>query len=241
MSFPRRFDAIFVDIDDTLWENNIYFLQVHDWLVREARDLGLSGRAADALMHRNEMRNIRLIGYGYDSYEQSLHRTVRQMAAMAGRSERAAALCARASAWCAFLRKHPIKLLRGVREALPALSAEHRLIMFTKGNPRDQLGKVARSGLERFFHAAEVGAHKSPEEYRRLAEKFGVAPERALMVGNSPRSDINNAKRAGFFTAYVPHRKTWYMELEPISPAHPPTLVVERFDLLAAHLLAVGG
>jgi putative hydrolase of the HAD superfamily len=42
--------------------------------------------------------------------------------------------------------------------------------------------------------------------------RHGDGPERAMMVGNSLRSDIVPAIRAGSWAVYVPHALNWALE-----------------------------
>jgi putative hydrolase of the HAD superfamily len=229
---PSFADAkvVLLDIDDTLWENNIFFLMVEEWLRRAARSLGVSHRAMREILHRRELRNLQWTGPGYSSFERSVVETIATMVHRTGHHGRHAGLSRRGRAWVAFLRRHPIILREGVREALPALAGAKRVIMVTKGNPTDQLGKVARSGLGPIVHGVEVLLHKTPAEYRALLARYGLQPHEAVMVGNSPKSDINHAKAAGIRTIYVPHPATWYMELEPIRPTGPETAHVATFS-----------
>jgi putative hydrolase of the HAD superfamily len=54
------------------------------------------------------------------------------------------------------------------------------------------------------------------------------------MIGNSPKSDINPALEAGLNAVFVPHDRTWGLELQEIRRQGPGDFkVVERFpDLL---------
>ncbi|MGH7838334.1 MAG: HAD hydrolase-like protein, partial [Candidatus Binataceae bacterium] len=53
--------------------------------------------------------------------------------------------------------------------------------------------------------------------YQRLVAQAELDPARTVMIGNSPRSDINPAIRAGLSAAvYIPHTRTWDMEHEEL-------------------------
>ena len=110
----------------------------------------------------------------------------------------------------------PVQLLPGVAETVPELSARHSLILFTKGDPAEQMVTVERSGLASYFHAVEVVREKNCEAYGRLVEKYDLAKDGTWMVGNSPRSDINPATAAGLRAVFIPHPCTWELEEEPI-------------------------
>ncbi|MCC6548013.1 HAD hydrolase-like protein [Candidatus Sumerlaeota bacterium] len=229
---PGQFHGIknvLLDIDDTLWENNIFFLQSLEWLCTEARNLGIPDRAATNLLNHWETFNIRWKGYGYDSYESSLLLTVAMIARRAGRLDLHMGLRVKALAWTTFLKSHPIQWRPEVEKALPQLTERFRTIVVTKGNPKDQMGKVDRCGMRSLFAGVDVVPHKHPSCYHGVMKTHGLNAEETVMIGNSPRSDINNAKRAGLRTIYVPHPKTWYREMEPIASDEPPTIQVEHF------------
>jgi putative hydrolase of the HAD superfamily len=132
---------------------------------------------------------------------------------------------------------HPVELMPGVRDTLPLLHAKNRTIMLTKGREDEQLGKLRRSGLEKFFHDIEVVFEKSVETYRYAVSKHRLDAGKTWMIGNSPRSDINPAKAAGLRTVFIPYHTTWQHEIEEISPNGAETLVLENFGELAQHFV----
>jgi len=224
---------VFVDADDTLWENNHFFLQSLEWLHTVGRRLGRTDRAVTTILNSWERRNIPILGFSYDSYETSLLLAIRQLAQ--GSWEGAhlhPGIRQQALRWTHFLRRHPILFMPGVSETIPLLAGAYPTIIVTKGDPGDQMAKVRRSGLLSTIRGAEVLPRKSPQEYRAILEKYGLGPDEALMIGNSPASDINNAKRAGIRTVFVPHPRTWSFEMEPILPESPPTIEVPHFGAL---------
>ncbi len=55
------------------------------------------------------------------------------------------------------------------------------------------------------------------------------------MIGNSPKSDINPALAAGLSAVFVPHERTWGLELQALPQEHPRLLRVEAIRELTAH------
>lgn len=227
--FRDGVDTLLVDLDDTVWENNIFFLQTLGWLCHVGRRAGLTDRATKRVLDSREERNIPRLGYSYGSYEVSFLEALGIIVQAGGLERERAGLRARALRWTHFLRTHPIVLLTGVEAALPVLRRNYRVVAVTKGNHHDQMSKVHRSGLLDQFHDVQVVPRKNPEDYRRVLERHGLPPDRAVMIGNAPRSDINGAKRAGLRTVYVPHPSTWHHEMEPIATEGPETLVARDF------------
>jgi putative hydrolase of the HAD superfamily len=131
----------------------------------------------------------------------------------------------------------PVQLLTGVNETLSYLSGEHRLVLVTKGDLHEQSGKMERSGLKRHFSAIEVVPEKDVATYGFIIEKHELVSEHTWMVGNSPKSDINPALRAGINAVFVPHDDTWILEHEEVIPCEPPRqlLVLKEFRELAEH------
>ena len=126
-------------------------------------------------------------------------------------------------------------LLPGVEETVPELAARHRLILFTKGQRDEQIAKLERSGLAPFF---EPGRNSARERSRlvsppRRRTSASIA-SRTFMIGNSPRSDINPALRAGLRAAiYIRHPHTWDLEHEELDSADPRIVELPTFrDLL---------
>ncbi|MGB6562753.1 MAG: HAD hydrolase-like protein, partial [Candidatus Binataceae bacterium] len=119
-----------------------------------------------------------------------------------------------------------------VEPTLAELAARHQLTLFTKGNPREQLRKLERTGLRRHFSHVEVPPEKDEAAYRRLVEAAALDRTRAFMIGNSPRSDINPALRAGLRAVFIPHPHTWELEHEEVDLTDERVTVIANFRIL---------
>jgi putative hydrolase of the HAD superfamily len=220
--------TLLIDADDTLWENNIYFDRTTEEFVTALASHGVNPHAAHELLWQTEQRNIKITGYGSRAYCQSLHEVAQTFGVnglepwIAGRERE--------------LLSHPIDLMPGVKDTLPLLHARNQLILISKGCPDEQLGKLHRSGLVRYFHKTEIVFEKDVATYREVLRVHNLSPAGTWMIGNSPRSDINPAKAAGLRTVFIPYHTTWQHEIEEISPDGPETLVLEDFGELTAHL-----
>ena len=107
---------------------------------------------------------------------------------------------------------HPVETLPHVQETLESLAGRYRLVMITKGDLFDQERKLAGSGLGDLFDAVEIVSDKTPATYERVFAQYADGPARAMMVGNSLKSDIVPAIAAGSWGVYIPHDLNWVLE-----------------------------
>jgi putative hydrolase of the HAD superfamily len=86
--------------------------------------------------------------------------------------------------------------------------------------------------LRHHFSHVEVSPEKDEAAYRRLVEAAALDRTRTFMIGNSPRSDINPALRAGLRAVFIPHPHTWELEHEEIDLADERVTVIANFRTL---------
>lgn len=228
---PANGSTIFVDADDTLWENNVYFEAVVQAYTRRLAARGCPPETARQTLLDIERVRTRVHGYGLRNFNASLHEACRSLLGDDCLDE-----LADVDALCAGIATQEMALLPGVEATLEALRRRHRLIVLTKGDAADQAGKVERSGLGPMFDAVEIVKEKDPDAYRDVLDRYRVDPAGAWMVGNSPKSDVLPALAVGLGAVFIPHPATWALELErlPEGP-HPRLLVLERFEDLIRH------
>src|SRR5690606_6643758 len=94
----------------------------------------------------------------------------------------------------------------------------HTLYLLTKGHEVEQRPKIERSGLESRFEAVIITPEKTPATYQETVDRLDIDPSKTWMIGNSPRSDINPALAAGLNAVYIPHPRTWHLEVEQLVP-----------------------
>jgi putative hydrolase of the HAD superfamily len=107
---------------------------------------------------------------------------------------------------------HPVETLPQAKETLQHLAGTYRIVLITKGDLFDQERKLAQSGLGDFFDAVEIVSDKTASTYERIFVRHGQGPALAMMVGNSLRSDIVPAIKAGSWGVHIPHALTWALE-----------------------------
>jgi putative hydrolase of the HAD superfamily len=203
---------LLIDADDTLWENNIYFERAITDFISFLNHHAYTPDEVRHVLYDVERENIRQHGYGMHSFARALVVCFEKLSVDPVTPE----LHERIRDIAFQIAEHPMEFLPGVPETVAELSQRHRLLMVTKGNFTEQMGKVERSGLKEYFTAIEVVAEKDATAYRNVVDKYGLIPERTWMIGNSPKSDINPAIEAGLHAVFVPHENTWMLERDEL-------------------------
>ena len=209
----RSLTTIGFDADDTLWHNERFFKLTQDrfadLLADHADPADLSNRLLAA-----ERRNIGHYGFGIKGFVLSMIETAIEVT-----EERvpAAVISELMDAGREMLR-HPIELLPHAREAIENAANTHRVVLITKGDLLDQERKLAQSGLGDLFSAVEIVSDKTPQVYSDIFNRHGNGAERAMMVGNSMKSDVLPVVELGGWGVFVPHGLEWEIE-----KADPPT------------------
>ena len=203
-----KFNTIFFDADDTLWENETYFRQAEDRFIKLLEDYTTPEGVQHMLWQKQE-DNIPLFGYGSKTY-------------MIGMTDAALELCGGHLPEHIYygvknivtdLAFHEFRLIDGVTETLEALDGHYNLVVATKGDVTEQMFKYRRSGLDRYFHHCEVMENKDEKNYLELAAKHDLDPEQLLMIGNSVKSDIAPVVNTGGWAIHTPHDVVWVHEM----------------------------
>lgn len=217
------------DADDTLWHNERFFrltqARFAELLADHADPAHLSARLLDA-----ERRNLGHYGYGIKGFVLSMIETALEVTEERVPASVIGELIAAGQEMLA----HPIELMPDAREAIEALTGDHLIVLITKGDLVDQERKLAQSGLGDLFDDVEIVSEKTPDIYQSAFARHGVAPERALMVGNSLRSDVIPAIAAGGWGVHVPHELTWELEHAEPPEGHGRFRRIERLGALPA-------
>ncbi|RJE80205.1 HAD family hydrolase [Paracoccus sp. JM45] len=207
-------DAIGLDADDTLWENETFFRVTEAEFTALLSDHGDADMIASRL-YDVERANLARYGYGIKGFTLSMVQTAIELTdgAVDGRT------IGRILEMGQDMLAHPVHPLPHVETALGKLQGR-RLILITKGDLMDQERKVAASGLAEMFEVVEILADKTPEAYSRVMNSHGIAPDRFLMAGNSMKSDVIPVLDIGGWGVFIPHGLTWIAE-HAETPDHP--------------------
>jgi putative hydrolase of the HAD superfamily len=225
----REPQHLIFDADDTLWENNIYFEEAFDRFCGFLNHSRLTSDQIRAALDEIEIVNNKIHGYGARNFARNLAQCYRHLCERGIAEEDVRHVMSYADE----ILHAPVELISGVEETLARLGQVHELTIFTKGHPEEQHSKIDRSGLRAYFDHCEVVKEKTADAYQELARKRGFNANRTWMIGNSPKSDINPALRAGLRAVFIPHARTWTLEREDIPARHERLIQLARFADLA--------
>lgn len=211
----RRITTIGFDADDTLWQNEAFFRLTQDRFTALLADHAEADHLHARLLAA-ERRNLGHYGFGVKGFTLSMIETAIEVTE--GRVP--ASVIAEIMAAGREMLAHPIELLPHAQAAVEALADTHRVLLVTKGDLLDQERKLAQSGLGDLFHAVEIVSNKTAQVYSTIFTRHGDGAERAMMVGNSMKSDVLPALQAGAWGVYVPHGLTWALEAADPPEAH---------------------
>jgi putative hydrolase of the HAD superfamily len=211
-----RITTVGLDADDTLWHNETIFRLTQDRFRALMSDIAPPAALA-AKLAEVERRNLRLYGYGVKGFTLSMIETAMELTG----NEAPPRIIAEILAAGREMLSHPVEPLPGVEAALVELSNHYRLILITKGDLLHQEQKLAASGLGELFVQVEIVSEKDASTYERVFARHGSGAARAVMCGNSMRSDILPALEAGAYAAHVPYPLTWSHEMADAPEGHP--------------------
>ncbi|MQT11974.1 HAD family hydrolase [Segnochrobactrum spirostomi] len=202
-----QLSTIGFDADDTLWQNERFFRMTEERFTMLLSDHGEAGDISRRLLEA-ERRNLSIYGFGIKGFTLSMIETAIEVTEGRVPADTIKEILAAGRE----MLKHPIETLPHAHETLGALSNAYRIVLITKGDLFDQERKLAQSGLGDYFDAIEIVSDKTPATYARIFARHGDGADRAMMVGNSLKSDVVPAIEAGSWGVHVPHPLTWALE-----------------------------
>ncbi|MDQ6435110.1 HAD family hydrolase [Mesorhizobium sp. LHD-90] len=199
------------DADDTLWQNEQFFRLTEERFQALLADFAEPKDLAERLLAA-EKRNLAHYGFGIKGFTLSMIETAVEVTD----GKVPAAVIGQILDAGREMLSHPVETLPHAADTLAGLAGRYRIVLITKGDLFDQERKLAQSGLGDFFDAVEIVSDKSAATYQRIFARHGDGAEHAMMIGNSLKSDVVPAIRAGSWGVFVPHPLTWVLEhVEP--------------------------
>lgn len=218
---------IIFDADDTLWENNIYYVQAAESFVKLINRGGFPAAEIEDEFDELEKKVVKERGYGSKNFVYIMEEIYKKYVKRG--------LEADGPKFQKIIKRfieHPVtppNMFDGAAETMKYLQAKYNLFILTKGEQEEQEGKILRSGLDKYVDEYFVMDEKDDKTYEALIKKYKWLPDETCMVGNSPKSDINPALRSGMFAIHIPYRDTWKMDMEPIQSVDGKLIVLQKF------------
>lgn len=216
----RKNNLLLIDADDTLWESALFFQRAEQDFLALMGSLGSQVDEVRATVHDRDIERLSVTGYGAEPYIGTLASVMREY-------------CPEPPHWAMTslddirrcLLGHPVVLTPGAVEALSEISRmPFHTVVYTMGEEEHQRDKFRRSSLDSMVHELTIVPEKTVRSLRVEMESRGFTPERTLVVGNSPRSDINPATELGLNAVFLRRELTWTAEHEDFRD---PDLVIE--------------
>lgn len=229
--------AIIFDFDDTLVYSHEQFLLAEQTFITRLCELDLYDDGLLAMMRENDIANVQRAGYlAAVCFPQSFVQTYESYCAIYGRTadeqEKSQLM---EMGWRPYL--DPPRAIEGARELLNHLRVNAgdawRLILYTQGEQEIQQQRLNLSGMADMFDAIKIVKKKNDAELQALLEEQQLEPSLSWYVGNSLRSDINPAIRAGLNAAHLTLANCWsYEDEEPCGFYHIISNLGQFMDLL---------
>lgn len=236
MSTSNPIQLVTFDLDNTLWDVGKVVggaeMKMRDWLAEQdpaVHETYLGEQTAD--------RRQRLVTDNPSlKHDLSALRTaiMRATALAAGRTPAAANHLAEAAFEVFITARHEVEYFEGAIEVLSALSQRYTLGALTNGN-----AAIDRLGLDKYFTfafcSADVGASKpAPNMFHAALKHSGVAPERAVHIGDHLVDDIAGASAVGMRTILVEIKE--HTRMKPDAQPGTPTGRVSHLSELIDHI-----
>lgn len=211
----KHIKILIFDADDTLWENNIYYIKAAEDLVDMISEVGPSPTILEQQFQEIEKNIVKEKGYGSKNFLHILELLYTRYSSLLPATRYAK----RFEQICLDFEKHiriVPRIFPDVPEILNKLSKKYKLYILTKGNIAEQKKKLKRSKLLKYFQGAFVENEKNLDTYQRIIQSHRWVVDEICMVGNSPKSDINPALQLGMYAVFIPYEYTWVLDDEPL-------------------------
>ncbi len=204
----KHLTTVGFDADDTLWQNEAFYRLTQSRFASLLQDYA-DPADLDARLLAAERRNLGHYGFGIKGFTLSMIETAIEVTA----GQVPANVIGELVAAGRDMLEHPIHLLPFAAEAVIAMrDAGFRVLLITKGDLLDQERKLAQSGLGTLFDGVEIVSDKTSQVYARIFAQHGDGADRAMMIGNSLKSDVLPVLDAGGWGVHVPQDAGWALE-----------------------------
>lgn len=206
--------TILFDLDDTLIHCNKYFDAVLDQFADLLSTWFASHRLTQEVIKKKQLEidiaGVNIHGFTIDHFPVSLVETYGYFSDLYGRTrsrgEEEELLALGKSVYDLEVEPYPYMV-----ETLERLRADgHLLYLYTGGIAAHQHKKIKSVKLETFFgDRIFVRQHKTAEALEEIVRENGFDRTNTWMIGNSIRTDVVPALKAGLHCVYIPAIQEW--------------------------------
>ncbi len=200
--------VIAFDADDTLWVNETFFREAETSFCNLLEDF-MPHHSVNQELYRIEVGNIELYGYGIKAFMLSMIQT----ASVITENKVDFSIVDKIMEIGHDMMNKPVELLDGVQEVIEELHGRYKLVVATKGDLVDQERKLAKSGLDHYFHHIEIMSEKRSANYQKLIKQLDCHPSEFLIICNSIKSDVLPVIVLGGNAIHIPFHTTWEHEV----------------------------
>lgn len=211
----KHIKQIIFDADDTLWANNIYYVEATNEFIKLTAEIGFDPRQVQSDFDRLEKQVVQKLGYGSKNFVYILEQLLKQYQTLNGKQINQQKFEAIINRFSDHPRSKPA-IFDNVVSVLQDLKFHYDLYILTKGEQEEQKNKIINAGMHQLVKSFFIVSEKNDQVYRYLLRENHWQAEETCMVGNSPKSDINPALRCGMYAVYIPYSDTWKLDIEPI-------------------------
>ncbi len=226
MSADQAFDAVFLDLDDTLLDTSGQLIGPAHCEAAEAMvAAGLDASVDEVLAARVTFART----FPGEDVDKGVSRALPcadpEAVAEAGRS--------------AFFRREigPLEVSPALAPILEALRQSHRLFLVTAGDADTQRSKVEALGIEDHFEGLRfvpLGTEAKAVAFAELVDVASLDPSRCVVVGDRVDREIQAGRGLGMWAVWV--RNGEGGRIVPTQPAQEPHAVIRSIDQLPAAL-----
>ncbi|ANS74613.1 HAD family hydrolase [Paenibacillus yonginensis] len=228
-SQPHLHQHIIFDMDDTLIYCNKYFEAVLEDFTRLLRHfLGKDRLTAEEIRAKQveiDVAGVHQVGFASHHFPESMVETYRYFATLLGHPisqiEEARITKLGLSVYDQLVEPYP-----GMIETLDVLKAQgHDLYLYTGGEAAIQQRKIDQMKLDVYFgDRIYIRQHKNVEALEEIIALHQFDRSRTWMIGNSLRTDIEPAIKAGINCIYLKQPDEWVYNIIELKPAKDTTM-----------------
>jgi putative hydrolase of the HAD superfamily len=218
---------LFFDLDDTLIKCSGVFYDIEDIVAKKILEYTNQYTYDEIRKKFNEKQfeNLEKHGYGPQNFECSLMQATYEIVGYDFFKDNLQEFIRKEAS---VLYSEEIELIDGAKESIEYLyNKGYEMSIITKGMEDVQKKRVEALSIKNYFKDYHIVKHKLKSDYEELLKEYSLKPEDCYMIGNSPKGDINEAKKAGLNTIYIPNEHTWNYEDEEISIEDPKTSILK--------------